>query len=79
MERLKQIIIKQLERTLESPADFEYLSDQIQKKTGEYLSPTTLKRVFGYIPYTGQIQDEEHAVIDRVDDNRFEHHLIRLA
>lgn len=65
MERLKQIIIQQLERTLESPTDFEYLSEQIQKKTGEYLSPTTLKRVFGYIPYTGQIRPTSLSILAR--------------
>lgn len=65
MERLKQIIIHQLERTLESPADFEYLSEQIQKKTGEYLSPTTLKRVFGYIPYIGQIRPTSLSILAR--------------
>ena len=54
MEQLKEIIIRQLERTLESPADFEYLSEQIQNKTHEYLSPTTLKRLFGHIPYDNQ-------------------------
>ena len=54
MEQLKQIVIQQLGRTLESPQDFEYLSEQIQSKTGEYLSPTTLKRLFGHIPYDGQ-------------------------
>ena len=54
MEQLKEIIIRQLERTLESPTDFEYLSEQIQEKTHEYLSPTTLKRLFGHIPYDSQ-------------------------
>ena len=54
MEKLKEIIIHQLERMLESPADFEYLSEQIQDKTHEYLSPTTLKRLFGHIPYDNQ-------------------------
>ncbi len=48
MEHLKQIVTRQIGRTLESPADYEYLSEQIQKTTGEYLSPTTLKRVFGH-------------------------------
>ena len=46
-------MIEKLGRTLESPSDFEYLSEQIQKATGEYLSPTTLKRLFGYIPQDG--------------------------
>lgn len=65
MEQLKQIIIQQLNRTLESPADFEYLSEQIQKKTGEYLSPTTLKRVFGHIPYEGQLRPTTLSILAR--------------
>lgn len=52
MEQLKEIVIRQLGRSLESPRDFECLSEQIQVVTGEYLSPTTLKRLFGYIPQT---------------------------
>lgn len=65
MEHLKQIVIQQLGRTLESPADFEYLSEQIQKKTGEYLSPTTLKRVFGHIPYNGQLRPITLSILAR--------------
>lgn len=65
MEHLKQIVIQQLGRTLESPADFEYLSEQIQKKTGEYLSPTTLKRVFGHIRYNGQLRPITLSILAR--------------
>lgn len=65
VEHLKQIVIRQLGRTLESPADYEYLSEQIQKKTGEYLSPTTLKRVFGHIPYTGQLRPTTLSILAR--------------
>lgn len=54
METLKKIIIEKIGRTLESPADFNFLSEQIRHATGEYLSPTTLKRLFGYIPQEGQ-------------------------
>ena len=65
MEQLKQIVIQQIGRTLEAPADFEYLSEQIQKKTGEYLSPTTLKRVFGHIPYDGQLRPTTLSILAR--------------
>lgn len=65
MQQLKDIVIRQLGRTLESPADFEYLSEQIQKKTGEYLSPTTLKRVFGHIPYDGQLRPTTLSILAR--------------
>lgn len=54
MEKLKLFIQKKLNRDLESPRDFEYLSEQIQSYTNEYLSPTTLKRLFGYIPQTSE-------------------------
>ena len=65
MEQLKQIVIQQIGRTLESPADFEYLSEKIQDTTGEYLSPTTLKRVFGYIPYSGKIRPSTLSILAR--------------
>lgn len=65
MQQLKNIVIRQLGRTLESPADFEYLSEQIQKAIGEYLSPTTLKRVFGHIPYDGQLRPTTLSILAR--------------
>lgn len=65
MEQLKQQIIQQLERTLESPADYAYLSEQIQHKTGEYLSPTTLKRLFGHIPYDNQPRPTTLSILAR--------------
>lgn len=65
MQHLKQIVTRQIGRTLESPADFEYLSEQIQQKTGEYLSPTTLKRIFGHIPYNGQLRPYTLSILAR--------------
>ncbi len=65
MENLKQKIVGKISRTLESPADFEYLSEQIQKTSGEYLSPTTLKRVFGHIPYDGQLRPTTLSILAR--------------
>ena len=65
MEQLKQIVIQRLGRTLESPQDFEYLSEQIQSITGEYLSPTTLKRLFGHIPYDGQPRPATLSILAR--------------
>ena len=65
MEHLKQIVVHQIGRTLESPADFEYLSEQIQKKTGEYLSPTAWKRLFGHIPYEGQPRPATLSILAR--------------
>ena len=65
MQQLKDTVIRQLGRTLESPADFEYLSEQIQKAIGEYLSPTTLKRIFGHIPYDGQLRPTTLSILAR--------------
>lgn len=65
MQQLKDIVIRQLGRTLESPADFEYLSEQIQKSTGEYLSPTTLKRLFGHIPYDSEPRPSTLSILAR--------------
>lgn len=47
---IKADILEKIKRTLESPADFDYLSQEIQKSCGETVSSTTLKRIFGYIP-----------------------------
>lgn len=47
---IKADILEKIRRTLESPADFDYLSQEIQKSCGETVSSTTLKRIFGYIP-----------------------------
>ena len=65
MQQLKTIICRQVGRTMESPADFEYLSEQIQHATGDYLSPTTLKRLFGYIPQSGTPRPATLAILAR--------------
>ena len=65
MEQLLLLIRKKINRTLESPRDFEYLSEQIQVVIGEYLSPTTLKRLFGYIPQTSEPRVTTLSIIAR--------------
>jgi hypothetical protein len=65
MEKLKEIITRQLGRSLESPRDFEYLSEQIQLATSEYLSPTTLKRIWGYIPQTSEPRTTTLSILAR--------------
>ena len=47
--RLKEAVAETFGKTLDSPADFDALALAIQGKTGEYISPTTLKRLFGYV------------------------------
>lgn len=49
LEQLKEEVIKRIGRTLESPSDFDYLSFRIKEDTHEYVSSTTLKRVWGHI------------------------------
>lgn len=46
---LKKEIEKMLGRALHSPSDFNFASESIQNKTNEYLSATTLMRIWGYI------------------------------
>lgn len=47
--RLKEAVAGTFGKTLDSPADFDALALSIQGKTGECISPTTLKRLFGYV------------------------------
>ena len=49
IESLKGYVAKAFGRTLDSPSDYDSLSLSIREKTGEYISPTTLKRLFGYV------------------------------
>ena len=49
IESLKVHVAKAFGRTLDSPSDYDSLSLSIREKTGEYISPTTLKRLFGYV------------------------------
>ena len=37
--------------SLSRPADFSHLSDEIENATSELLSPSTLKRLWGYVNY----------------------------
>jgi len=46
---LRKEIENFVERKMRTPADFEFLSMRIQDKEKEYMSPTTLKRLWGYI------------------------------
>lgn len=47
---LKEEIKIKLGRSLDAPTDFDLLSAQVKEKLHEYISPTTLKRFFNYIP-----------------------------
>lgn len=49
IERLRREIERSLSYTFVSPSDFVILSDILNKRGLGYISPTTLKRVWGYI------------------------------
>jgi len=46
---LLEIVERVATRKMKTPRDFEYLSDKIQQRTREYISSTTLKRMWGYL------------------------------
>lgn len=54
MERLRKEIERFLSHSFVSPADFVILSDILSKRGLGYISPTTLKRVWGYINDKGK-------------------------
>ncbi|MDE6417137.1 MAG: hypothetical protein K2K68_08960 [Duncaniella sp.] len=54
MERLRCDVEQRIGRTLASPADFVFLSDLMRREGLGYISPTTLKRVWGYISDKGE-------------------------
>ena len=47
--QLKEEIEKCLGKKIRTPKDFEQLSDEIFNATHQKLSPTTLKRIWGYV------------------------------
>ena len=49
IDKLKEAVAETFGRTLDSPNDFDLLSIQIRNKTTDIISPSTLKRLFGYI------------------------------
>lgn len=49
IEQLKRAVITAFGQTLDAPTDYERLSADIRLKTGELISVSTLKRLFGYI------------------------------
>lgn len=53
LSRLRTDIEHHLCRSLSSPADFIFLSDKLLAENCGYISPTTLKRVWGYISDKG--------------------------
>ena len=49
IERLRRTIETQAEREMRTPKDFDFLSERIFEKVHLTVSPTTLKRMWGYL------------------------------
>lgn len=65
LDKMKTLVLQKLKHTLDSPSDFDYLSLQIYKVTGESVSSTTLKRIFGYIPSNNTPRRSSLSIIAR--------------
>lgn len=52
LAKLRELIEGVIERKMKTPKDFEYLSECIFDKFHEKISPTTLKRLWGYLSET---------------------------
>lgn len=46
---LRKKIEESVERVMHTPADFDFLSGAVWERIREYISPTTLKRTWGYL------------------------------
>ena len=49
IQRLREAIEVVAGRRMQTPKDFDFLSDMIFDKTRQHISPTTLKRLWGYL------------------------------
>lgn len=65
IERLKEDVLQKMGHTLDSPTDFDYLALQVKNVTGEDISSTTLKRLFGYIPSQGSTRKSSLSILAR--------------
>jgi hypothetical protein len=52
IDRLRKSIEAQVDREMRTPKDFDYLSEKIFEKVHQTVSPTTLKRMWGYLSET---------------------------
>ena len=62
---LKKKIEKSVERVMHTPADFDFLSGAIWERIREYISPTTLKRTWGYLDGVKQIRYSTLEILSR--------------
>ena len=52
IDKLRESIEAQVDRKMRTPKDFDFLSEQIFEKEHQSVSPTTLKRMWGYLSET---------------------------
>lgn len=50
IQRLREAVESVMGSPIRTPKDFDYLSELIGDKEGQQISPTTLKRLWGYLP-----------------------------
>ena len=65
IENLKKEVASKFGRTLETAADFDTLSMAIQQSISETVSPSTLKRVFGYVKYNAEPSATTLSILSR--------------
>ena len=65
ISELKQRIEKSLRRKMKTPTDFIFLSGAIFERTRETMSPTTLKRLWGYIEGSDQTRNSTLEILSR--------------
>lgn len=54
VEKLRYAVEAYIDRRIKTPADFVFLADAISQRLRKTVSPTTLKRIWGYINDTGK-------------------------
>ena len=62
---LKKKIEESLNRRMKTPTDFIYLSGAVFERTRETMSPTTLKRLWGYIDGADQTRNSTLEILSR--------------
>ena len=65
IELLKSDIEQKAGRSMKSPIDFKWLSDEIEKQTKEQISISTLKRLWGYSTYNHTVRYSTLSILAR--------------
>lgn len=67
---IKAEIEASLERRIKTPPDFDFLSGAIWERVHEYISPTTLKRTWGYVGGSQTIRNSTLNILARFAGHR---------